>query len=418
MVVTSSRSVDEYVHGYLDCGVEYAFDPLPRRKTAAICFRMLTGMSEDPPELTGISSIVEHTLSKGTERYGGQALADALDTLGAEWGGQSGRQSMLLRLVCLPEFMDDVVELAAEMIRRPTFPDEACKVAVQLAQEDLRHMEDDPNDLLRYDVQRLTLGPVLGRNPGGEADTLPKITPKKVREHWRKTYCAGRLQASIAGPVDVERLQAKLESCFAGFGEREPAGRDDADYVFTPGRHHREKDLKQQYIGLTLPGAAKGTREYYVECVLMGVLSGGMSGRLFTEIREKQGLVYWVGAWHEQPRGRGVVHLGASSTPDNCEKAYRTLLRELKRVGADLTDEETQRARNSLIAHLETEDDLTRARAGGLSDDLFHFSRPVGSARKIDELRTITTEEVEACAKRLPLNQVCMATVGPLELTA
>ena len=406
----------DFVHGFLDSGVELAVDRLPQRSTVALCFRMLTGVVDDPPDLTGIASIVERTLSKGTQNYRGQELADAFDALGAEWGGISGRQSTLLRVVCLPEFVLDVVDLVAEMLCRPTFPEDVCEVAVQLAQEELRHMEDDPHELLRTDVQRLTLGPVYGRNPAGEPESLTRITPEEIHAHWRRNYHTGRLQVAVAGPVDADALSKRVDASFRGLGNSARSGRAVADFALAPGRHHRQKDLKQQYIGITLPGAPKDHPDYPVEQVLIGVLAGGMSGRLFTEVREKQGLVYWVGAWHEQPRGRGVIHLGASSTPDNCEKTYQTLMRELGRIAEDLTDEETTRARNGLIAHLETEDDLTRARAAGLSDDLFHFSRPVGLGPKLDAIRAVETADVESCAKRLPRDQICVATVGPRAL--
>jgi predicted Zn-dependent peptidase len=406
----------DFMHGLLDSGVELAIDRLPQRRTAAMSFRMLTGVADDPPELTGIASIVERTLSKGTQNYSGRELADAFDALGAEWGGISGRQSTLLRVVCLPEFVLEVVDLVTEMLCRPTFPEDACEVAVQLAQEELRHMEDDPHELLRNDIQRLTLGPVYGRNPGGEPESLARISPEEVRAHWRRSYHAGRLQVAVAGPVDADALSAKVDASFRGLGNSNRSGRGIAEYTFTPDRHHRQKDLKQQYIGITLPGASRDHPDYPVEQVLIGVLAGGMSGRLFTEVREKLGLVYWVGAWHEQPRGRGVIHLGASSTPDNCAKTYQTLLRELERVAEDLTNEETTRARDGLIAHLETEDDLTRARAAGLSDDLFHFSRPIGLGPKLEALRAVETADVESCAKRLPRDQACVATVGPRTL--
>jgi predicted Zn-dependent peptidase len=417
MPVETTAPEADFVHGFLDSGVELAVDRLPHRNTVAMCFRMLTGVADDPPELTGIGAIVERTLSKGTQNYEGQALADAFDALGAEWGGTAGRQSTLLRVVCLPEFALDVVDLVAEMICRPTFPQEACEVAVQLAQEELRHMEDDPHDLLQADIQRLTLGPVYGRYPGGEAETLARITPEDVRAHWRKTYHGGRLQVALAGPVDADAFAQRLDACPTGFGEAARGGRELADYTFAPRRRHREKDLKQQYIGLTLPGASKGDADFPVEQVLIGVLAGGMSGRLFTEVREKQGLVYWVGAWHEQPRGRGVIHLGASTTPERCEQTYRTLLRELERLHEDLTEQETQRARDGLIAHLETEDDLTRARAAVLSDDLFHFSRPVGAGPKLKAIRAVTAAQVEDYVRRLPRDQVCVATVGPRALS-
>jgi predicted Zn-dependent peptidase len=416
MLVDTTTPEADFVHALLGSGVELAVDRLPHRNTVAMCFRMLTGVADDPPDLTGIGSIVERTLSKGTANYAGQALADAFDALGAEWGGIAGRQSTLLRVVCLPEFALDVVELVAEMIRRPTFPQDACEVAVQLATEELRHLEDDPHELLRVDVQRLTLGKVYGRYPGGEAETLARITPEKVCNHWRETYHAGRLQVAVAGPIDADALGRRVDECFAGLGDSTHRGREPADYVFTPGHAHREKDLKQQYIGLTLAGAPKGHADHPAEQVLIGVLAGGMSGRLFTEVREKQGLVYWVGAWAEKPRGRGVIHLGASTTPENCEKTYQTLLRELERLHADLTDQETQRARDGLIAQAETEDDLTRARAAALSDDLFHFSRPIGLGPKLDAIRAVTTAEVEDYVQRLRRDQICVATVGPRDL--
>ena len=414
----TSYPAQEFTHCTLESGVELGIDRLPERNTVAMCFRMLTGVVDEPQELTGISSIIEQTLSKGTQKYSGQQLADAFDALGAEWGSASGRQSTLVRVVCLPEFACDVVDLVAEMMARPTFPDDAVEVAVQLGIEELRHMEDEPQELLRRDVQRLTLGPVFGRYPHGEPETLPRITPERVREHWQRMYAAGRMQVAIAGRVEAEKLQERVNAAFGGLGSAEPTGREDAAFDFTPGRSHRAKDLKQQYIGITLPGASRGDEFYAVERVLLGVLSGGMSGRLFTEVREKQGLVYWVGAWHEQPRGRGIIHLGASTTPERAEQTYRTLLGELRRVHEDLTEEETQRARNSLIAHLETEDDLTRARAGSLSDDLFHFFKPIGLAPKIKALRAVTTEMVEQYAAQLQRDKLCVATVGPHELPA
>ncbi len=406
----------QFVHEMLPCGAEFAADVLPQRDTVAMCFRVLTGVADEPEELIGIGSIVEQTLSKGTAKYDGRGLADAFDALGAQWGTASGRQSALIRVLCLPEFAEDVVELVAEMLCRPTFPDEACEVAVRLGLEQLKHLEDEPSDLLRVMIQRLTLGPVYGRNPHGEPETLPRITPQLVREHWKRGYCVGRLQVAVAGRVDPQRLARRIEQHFRGFGDGRPAGRDVADFAFKPARLHRDKALKQQYIAMTLPGMPKGHADFAAEQVLIGVLSGGMSGRLFVEVREKQGLVYWVGAWHEQPRGRGVIHIGASTTPERCEKTYRTLLREIRRVGRDLSEEEVERARSSLIAHAQTEDDLTRARASLLSDDLFHFGRPLGLEPKLAALRRVRVEDVVRYARGLRADELCVATLGPRAL--
>jgi predicted Zn-dependent peptidase len=137
---------------------------------------------------------------------------------------------------------------------------------------------------------------------------------------------------------------------------------------------------------------------------------------LFTEVREKLGLVYWVGAWHEQLRGKGIIHLGASTTPERAHKTFDKLLEELGRIAEDLTEAEVERARTGLIAHFQTEDDLTRSRAAGLSDDLFHFGRPVGLAAKLETLRAVTRDDMLTYARRLPRDQLCIATLGPREL--
>ena len=302
----------------------------------------------------------------------------------------AGRQSALVRVICLPEFALDVIDLVAEMVRHPTFPNDACRVAVELAQQELKNLEDEPQELLRILIQRLTLGPVLGRYPGGDPETLARINPELVREHWQKCYRAGRMQVAVAGPVDSAALTERIEAQFAGFGNSSRGGREAVDLTFEPGRVHRHKDTEQQYIAITLPGVPRDHEDFAVERVLLHVLAGGMSGRLFTEVREKQGLVYWVGAWHEQPRGSGVIHLGASTTPDRCKRTFETLNRELARIAEDLTEAEVDRARNGLIARHETEDDLTRARAADLSNDLFFFSRPIGLGPKLDAIRAVT----------------------------
>ncbi|MFH1747441.1 MAG: pitrilysin family protein [Planctomycetota bacterium] len=406
----------EFFHQQLSSGVECAADVLPERSTVAMCFRILTGLADEPAELTGISSIMEQTLSKGTQRFDGRGLSDAFDALGARWSSVSGRQSTMVRVICLPEFVSQVVDLVGEMICHPTFPAEACRVAVELAQQDLRNMEDEPHDLLRVLIQRLTLGPVLGRHPGGESDTLPRITPELVRSHWQEFFRPGRIQVAVAGPVDPEDLLGNIDAAFAPLGRSEPAGRQPADFEFQPGRQHRHKELEQEYLAITLPGLPREHEDFAVEQVLLRVLSGGMSARLFTEVREKLGLVYWVGAWHEQPRGKGIIHLGASTTPQRCQQTFDKLLEELGRISRDLTDEEVRRARDGLIAHLETEDDLTRARATDLSEDLFFHSRPIGPAVKLAALRAVTRARVEAYASALPRDQLCVATLGPREL--
>jgi predicted Zn-dependent peptidase len=410
-------TLDPLVHHDLECGIEFGAEVLPSRRTVALCVRLLTGLVDEPHDLTGINALVARTLSKGTETYTGQQLADAFDQRGIQWGIASGRQTTLARCLCLPEFLDDAIELLGEVLCRPTFPTESCEVALDLAKQDLQQLDDEPQDLVRVRLQRLTLGETLGRNPGGDAASLAKIQPTDFNAFWQENYHAGRMQVAVAGPVDPQRVGDRIRAAFGGLGQAQRSGRDITPRGAGAGRDHLAKDCKQQYIGMTVPGTPKSNRQKYaIEQVMLGVLSGGMSARLFTEVREKQGLVYWVSAWGEQPRGLGVIHLGASTTPERCQKTYDTLRRELTRLGEDLTEEEVRRACDQLCAHYQTEDDLTRARALSLSDDLFHHGEPEGLAPKLERLRKVTHADVLGRARSLDLEQMCVATVGPADL--
>jgi predicted Zn-dependent peptidase len=144
-----------------------------------------------------------------------------------------------------------------------------------------------------------------------------------------------------------------------------------------------------------------------------------MSARLFTEVREKQGLVYWVGAWNDNPRGAGMIFLGASTTPQRCDKTYETLIRELKRVGEDVTEEEIQRALAGIEVRADIRADVTRSQCAEQADDLIHYGRPVPWEEKLAKLQAVTVDDVKQyAAKYLTEDKLSVVTLGPRGLEA
>ena len=187
---------ETFVHRTLPSGLEFAADLLPQRGTVALVFRLLAGVGEDPPELTGLGHMVERTLSKGTRRYDGPRAWPMHSTRSGRNGRPSAAGNPRWRACCAcRSSCRRSWTSSAKMLVRPTFPDDACRVAVELALQERKHLEDDPADVLRLMIQRLTLGPVLGRNPGGELDTLPRITPELVP----RTLAKAVLRRAAAG---------------------------------------------------------------------------------------------------------------------------------------------------------------------------------------------------------------------------
>jgi predicted Zn-dependent peptidase len=143
-----------------------------------------------------------------------------------------------------------------------------------------------------------------------------------------------------------------------------------------------------------------------------------MSSRLFTEVREKLGLVYYVSAWSEHPRGAGMIHLAASTTPQRCDETYATMLREVSRLAEDLTDDELERAKTGILARAKTRGEMTSSRCAEISNDLVHYGRPVPVAEKLEAVLAVTVEDVVRYLNDHPRDRLSVVTLGPKQLEA
>jgi len=413
---------EHFEHRFLDCGIELAILPMASRPVVAMEIRFFAGYAFEHLSYLGLAHVVEEVISKGTDKRDGQALNDAFDEIGATHSVCTGRETFGFSSLFLPEYIEPAIALHAEMIRTPSFPDEACKVAVDLSQQALAALKDDPNELAKKLLHKQSYGDPLGRHALGEMETLSLIGREQVVNHWKQHFSNSRMQVSIAGAVESDRVADLLEEKFEGFHSAEEEGniateRPSFHLDFSPARLHYSKDLEQEQIAICFPGAAVDDDDFAVQRVIVGVLSGGMSGRLFTEVREKQGLVYWVGAWRDQPRRAGMIHLGASTTPQNVDKTYTTLLREIDRLAEDVTKEEIDRAVAGIVTRVQTRGDVTRAKAAELVNDLFYHGRPVSSEEKIAKVKAVGVEDIRRFLELHPRDKLGVVTLGPKELS-
>jgi len=419
-------------HRHLDCGIELAVMPMAHRPIVAMEIRLFAGYAFERPECLGVAHVLDEAITKGTAKRSGRALNDAFDEIGAAHSSYAGRETAGFSCVCLPEFIEPAIQLHAELIRTPTFPEDACQVAVDLTRQALAALDDDPQELAKKLLHRRVYGEPLGRHALGESESLDRIDRDRILEHWRRFFSARQMQVGVAGAVDPNEIADLCDRAFAGFESPAKPGPDTdpgagADpgagtqrpalpLYFTPGRRHHEKDVEQEQIAICFPGAQVTDDDFPVERVLLGVLAGGMSGRLFTEVREKQGLVYWVGAWGDHPRNGGMLHVGASTTPQRVDQTYSTLLREINRLAEDLTDDELRRAITGIVTQAQTRGDVTRSRAARLAGDLFYYGRPVPLEEKLARVKAVTVNDVQRYLEAHPRDRLGVVTLGPREL--
>ncbi len=393
--------------------VKLLAEPMPGYHTATVMLRVEGGVCSEDEETLGLAYVLEQALDKGTETYDGRQLADAFDAIGAHHAVYTGRQSWVLVASALPEHLPRAIELLGEVVSRPVFPDEVVKTIVSLTQQELTSLEDSPRGLLRRQMALQAYGPVLGRHMLGDPETLTAITPEKVRAHWQRARGRSGLAVTVAGAFDAAAVEGALEAWLVDLPEHGFEALSAARSFSAKTAHIAKPELEQTQIGVSFPGVSYADDEQVVEKVMLGVLSGGMSSRLFTEVREKLGLVYWVSAWAEQPRGQGMVHIGAATRPDRAKTTYETLLREVARLEDDLTEAELERAKTGLIAESATSGASAQQRANELLIDQFHLGHAIPAEQHREAIRAVTLDDIRAYLRDHPREALSIVTVGP-----
>lgn len=411
-------AIDGTYHQLLPCGAQLAGQYLPRRRIVAVNITFVGGLANEPEDQLGVAQLTEDVLDKGTQKYTAEQLADTFDAIGARRSSTTGRETVSFGCIALADFFERVMELHSEMLCRPTFPADQCKISQELSLQELDAMEDDPMDLLQKIARRQSLGPIFGRHPLGERGALERLGRAQIVEYWRTNLVSRRMQVSIVGPIEAARAADVVERFFCPLSRGEPSVTDLISAGFPhSGTTHYTKKLEQVYMALSWPGATRQAEDWPAEAVALNVLSGGMSSRLFTEVREKQGLVYWVSAWPDYLRSTGLLSMGASTTPQKSRQTYETLLREIDRLGEDLTQGELDRAKRLITARRQTRGELTKIRAGELAEDLFFFGAPRDREAETARVEKVTIADIQSYLKAHPRTNenLCVATVGTQE---
>jgi predicted Zn-dependent peptidase len=275
-------------------------------------------------------------------------------------------------------------------------------------------IDDEPQRKLMIRLRQWHHPSPYGRNAMGVADEIRKLTLEQCKVDHRQRYIAQGSIIALAGAIDFAQVR---EIVAADFGDLPPGKPQEVALMPPPGNYHFEPAKSEQtHIGIAWPTVSETDPDYYVARLAIEVLSGGMSGRLFTEIREKRALVYSVGASYSSLKGLGSVLGYAGTSNDRAQDTLDTYLAELERLAKGITPEELARAKIGIKASTIMSGESTSARAGAIAHDFFMRGR----IRTLDEIKqaidAITVDQVNAFLKNHPAGPFTIVVVGPKEL--
>ncbi len=386
-------------------------EPMDEVQSVAFDFFLPGGASQWPDGLCGAASVVSDWVFRGAGPRDNRQLGDALDGLGLQRMASIGSYHLTLGATLEASNLREALDLYADVILAPRLEAAQFDLARQLAVEEVRSLDDEPRQKVMLKVKEEFYPAPLGRSTVGEVGDLEAMSAEGVASLSRRCLAVSSAVLSVAGRYDWDQVCGQAERLFekvdGGGPEPVKVGMRGRRYTHIPGNG------AQVHIGLMTPTVRATDEDYYNARVAISILSGGMSARLFTEVREKRGLCYAVGArYHALREAAGIVGY-AGTTPDKAQETFRVTVDQFHRLCEGISPEELSRAKVGLQSSLILQSESSGSRAGSIGTD--HYL--LGRVRSLDEIKqgieATTVESVTDYLRRNPFREFTVVTIGP-----
>jgi predicted Zn-dependent peptidase len=408
-------------------GLRVVTERMPSVRSVSLGFWVLAGSRDERPRISGSSHFLEHLLFKGTDRRSAQDIAEDFDAVGGDVNAFTAREYTCYYARVLDRDLEMAVDHLADMVQHSVIRADDLDAERQVILEEINMHEDSPEDVV-HDLYTQTLWPEhpLGRPILGTVETIQAANRGSVRRFYGRHYVPGNLVVAAAGNLrhdDLVRMLRQRMDTGRRLGTRSTSVRN----LRAPGRSPKpsgahlvkRRATEQAHICLGTNGLARNDPDRFAFLVVNTALGGGMSSRLFQEVREKRGLAYTVYSYHAQYTEAGLFSTYAGTTPTRAKQVVSLLRRELESVrDGGLTDEEFQRAKG----HVKGSMVLSLEDPGGRMSRLGKSEIAHGEILSVDQalrrIEHVTLDDANRVAERVLSRPMTLTVLGPFGASA
>ena len=392
-------------------GIAVAVDPLPGAESAAIGLYAMVGSRSEPEHLSGLAHLVEHMVFKGAGSRDTRALAEAIENVGGAINAWTARDQTVFYGRTLAKDAALLTELIADLVRAPHLDAEHLEREKLVILSELGEVVDSPDDLVHDHLFEAAFSEQpLGRSVLGSAETLEAITRDDALGWIRDELVPRRLILSASGKVDPDEIMRLAERLF---GDMEPwPGVPIGSAEFSGGVRNDRRQFEQAHWCLGLPGMPASDPRMPALSIFVQALGGGMSSRLFQELREERGLAYSVGAWHQAFADTGVVAISCAADRTRAVESMNLARTVLAAAVEELDEAEVDRARAQLEAGLLMGMETAQGRADAMARSIEVFGRILSVDELLDQIRAVDAAAARAAGATLLDGRAAVASVG------
>jgi len=398
----------------LASGLRVVTEPMPHLESASVGVWVDAGARHERPEQHGVAHLLEHMAFKGTERRSAQAIAEEIEAVGGQLNAYTGREHTAYYVRTLKDDVPLALDILADILQHSSFDEDELARERDVVIQEIAQANDTPDDIVFDRLQEAAYPEQpIGRSILGTADLVAGHDSHRLKGYLAGHYAAPRMVLAAAGGIDPDDVLARADALFSDLPalcERPP------DTTAWSGGDHREsRDIEQAHIVLGFDGVSYHDDAFYAMQVLATVLGGGMSSRLFQEVRERRGLAYSVFSFASSFDDGGLFGVYAGTAPESLGELVPVICDEMAKLAEAVEEEEVLRARAQLKAGLLMSMESSISRIEQLGRQMHIHGRPLDAADIIAKVDAVDAAAVRrACQHLMACSAPAVAAVGPV----
>ena len=396
----------------LPSGLTVVSEKMPRVETVSIGAYVDAGARHETAMENGVSHFLEHMAFKGTEKRDAAAIAREIENVGGHINAYTSRENTAFYCKVLKEDAALAADIIGDILSHSAFAPEEVERERGVILQEIGQANDTPDDIVFDHFQATAYAAqAMGRPVLGTEDTITHMKRDALTGYMKRHYGGERMVVAAAGAIEHEDLLGMVGRYFADLPTAVPANAETARY--TGGEFREERDLDQVHLVLGFPSVSATDPMHIPTQILSTLLGGGMSSRLFQEIREKRGLVYSIYSFTQMFRDSGLFALYAGTGEEQAAELVPVALEELRRVQHDVTVEELDRAKAQLRASVLMSLESTGSRCEQLARQIQVHGRVIPPEETKAKIAAVTVEQVQQVAAQIFRSRPTLAALGP-----
>lgn len=397
----------------LENGLRIVSHTMDAVETVSVGVFVDAGTRNEPVEINGVAHMLEHMAFKGTKRRSALDIVAEIEEVGGHLNAYTSREHTAYYAKVLKEDAPLAVDILADILQHSTFEPEELARERSVVLQEIGQAHDTPDDLV-FDHFQATAFPdqPMGRPVLGDAERVQTMSREAIMGYMDKAYGAASMVLSAAGMIEHDQLVALARHLFTDLPDSRALGNETAAYG--GGEHLEDRDLEQVHLTIGFPGLGMHDPDIYASTVMSVLFGGGMSSRLFQEVRERRGLAYSIHSYCSCYSDCGLFGIYAGTGEEEITELMPVLADEVKRLVGSLEEGEVRRARNQLKAATLMSLESTGSRAEQLGEQMLVFGRPLPIDEIVARIDAVDMDAVRRVAGRIFTGRPSLAAIGPL----